>query len=227
MKTQTVSIILCTFNRAGLLPRAIESVLSQTYPAWELIIVNDGSTDETKTVIERYAQQEPRIIPVHQLNKGLAQSRNNAIERASGTYFALIDDDDEYLPAHIEKRVHYLEENPDVDVIWGGLDPQGPEERQYVMDMEHPGQKIHLSDCFVSGTLFGKISVFHALGGFRNLDYAEDWDFIKRAKEKYIVHQVYFPTYLYYIDAPNRLSDLYTEGKGWAIRRYREKGSRS
>ncbi len=224
MKTAPVSIILCTFNRAGLLPRAIESVLQQTYSFWELIIVNDGSTDKTAMVIEQYRQRDERILIINQSNEGLARSRNNAMERANGTYFALIDDDDEYLPAHIEKRVEYLENNPDVDIIWGGLDPQGPEERQYVMDMENPGQKIHLSDCFVSGTLFGKISVFHELGGFRNLDYAEDWDFVKRAKKKYIVHQVYFPTYLYYINAPNRLSDLYTEGKGEAIRRYREKG---
>ncbi len=224
MKTATVSIVLCTFNRVGLLPRAIESVLQQTYPQWELIIVNDGSTDDTAAVIEMYRNRDERILTINQSNLGLAESRNNAMERASGLYFALIDDDDEYLPAHIEKRVQYLETNPDVDIIWGGLDPQGPEEQHYVMDMENPGQKIHLNDCFVSGTLFGKISVFRELGGFRDLDYAEDWDFIKRAKESYTVHQVYFPTYLYYIDAPNRLSDLYTEGKGEAIRRYREKG---
>lgn len=224
MKIPIVSVILCTFNRSGLLPRAIESVLSQTYSDWELIIVNDGSTDATETIIEQYAADDQRIVPINQTNQGLARSRNNAMERATGTYFALIDDDDEYLPAHLEKRVEYFNDNPDVDVIWGGLDPQGPEERQYVMDMENPEQKIHLSDCFVSGTLFGKIAVFHELGGFRDLDYAEDWDFIKRAKNKYAVHQVYFPTYLYYIEAPNRLSDLYTEGKGEAIRRYREKG---
>ncbi len=224
MKTPNVSIILCTFNRAGLLPRAVDSVLCQSYQSWELIIVNDGSTDETPAIIEESRQHDPRIITINQHNQGLAQSRNNALAQASGNYFALIDDDDEYTCEHIDKRVEYFEKNPDVDIVWGGLVPQGPEERHYVMDMENPGRKIHLSDCFVSGTLFGKVSVFHELGGFRDLDYAEDWDFIKRAKEKYTVHQVYFPTYLYYIDAPNRLSDLYTEGKGEAIRRYREHG---
>jgi len=226
MKTPTVSVILCTFNRAGLLPRAIESVTAQTYPHWELIVLNDGSTDETAMIIERYAEKDSRIIPVNQSNHGLAKSRNNAMNRASGTYFALIDDDDEYLPTHLEKRVEYLENNQDVDIVWGGLDPQGPEDRHFVMDMERPGQKIHLSDCFVSGTLFGKIAVYRELGGFRDLEYAEDWDFIKRAKEKYTVHQVYFPTYMYYIDAPNRMSDLYAKGNTEAIRRYREKGKR-
>ncbi len=224
MKTETVSIVLCTFNRAELLPRAIESVSGQTYQFWELIIVNDGSTDDTKQIIDQYREKDERIITIHQSNQGLSRSRNNAIERASGKYFALIDDDDEYLPTHLEKRVEYLGNNPDVDIVWGGLDPQGPEDRHFVMDMERPGQKIHLSDCFVSGTLFGKISVYRELGGFRDLEYAEDWDFIKRAKEKYTVHQVYFPTYLYYIDAPNRMSDLYAKGNTEAIRRYREKG---
>jgi len=224
MKTPNVSIVLCTFNRAGLLPRAIESVLCQSYESWELIIINDGSTDETQSVLDEYRQQDSRIIVIEQTNQGLPQSRNIAMDRASGNYFALIDDDDEFSCEHIHKRVEYFEQNPDVDIVWGGLVPQGPQERHYVMDMEKPGQKIHLSDCFVSGTLFGKVSVFRDLGGFRKLVYAEDWDFIKRAREKYTIHQIYFPTYLYYIDAPNRLSDLYSEGKEEAIRRYRDRG---
>lgn len=225
MKTPAVSVILCTFNRAGLLPRAIESVRAQTYPAWELIIINDGSSDNTRAVIEHYARQDDRISTIHQSNQGLARSRNNALQHARGIYFALIDDDDEYLPTHLEKRREYMRENPHVDIVWGGLVPQGPEERHYVEDMEQPGRKIHLRDCFVSGTLFGKISVFRELGGFRNLEYAEDWDFIKRAQQKYTVDRVDFPTYLYYIDAPNRMSDLYAQGRGEAIRRYRGRGT--
>jgi glycosyltransferase involved in cell wall biosynthesis len=209
MKTADVSILLCTYNRADLLSRAVDSVLNQSYSAWELIIVDDGSTDETASVIERYREADERIRSVRHENQGLPKSRNLAIENARGAYLALIDDDDEYSPDHIEKRMGYMLDNPEVDIMWGGLIPCGPEERQYVMDMENPGGRIHLSECFVSGTLFGKIQAFRELGGFRDIEYAEDWDFIKRAQNKFTVHRVYYPTYLYYTDAPNRMSDVY------------------
>jgi glycosyltransferase involved in cell wall biosynthesis len=221
-----VSVVLCTFNRAELLERAVDSVLGQSYPQFELILVNDGSTDSTHEVIERMLRTDNRIHAIHRENRGLAQSRNDALNRARGVYFSFIDDDDEYTPEHLRERVRYFDEHPETDIVWGGLVPQGPEDRHYVIDMENPDKKIHLRDCFVSGTLFGKLSVFRRLGGFRDLEYAEDWDFIKRAQEQFVVQRVDVPTYLYYIDAPNRMSDLYADGKGEAIREYRRKGRR-
>jgi glycosyltransferase involved in cell wall biosynthesis len=129
MKTADVSILLCTYNRADLLSRAVDSVLNQSYSAWELIIVDDGSTDETASVIERYREADERIRSVRHENQGLPKSRNLAIENARGAYLALIDDDDEYSPDHIEKRMGYMLDNPEVDIMWGGLIPCGPEER--------------------------------------------------------------------------------------------------
>jgi glycosyltransferase involved in cell wall biosynthesis len=220
-----VSVVLCTFNRSELIGRAIESVLRQTFSDLEFIIINDGSTDRTGEVVDEYAKLDARIKYMLQANMGLAKSRNKGMAEARGKYFSFIDDDDEFLPDHIEKRVAYLKQNPDIDIVWGGLIPHGPEEKHYVMDMERPGEKIHVSDCFVSGTLFGKRAVFIALGGFREIEYAEDYDFIKRAQERYIVRKVDFLTYMYYTDTPNRMSDLYTKGSGEAIERYRKGGN--
>ncbi len=216
-----VSVVLCTFNRANLAGAAIESVLAQTYRDWELIVVNDGSADNTDAVVRKYSERDERIRLINQSNSGLSRSRNNGIRDAKGIYFAFIDDDDEYAPTHIGARVDYMLRYPEADIIWGGLVVRGPEEKQYVPDMERPGHKIHLSECFVSGTLFGKISVFNSLGGFRELEYAEDFDFMKRAGEKYAVRRVEFPTYLYSTESPNRMSDLYAEGSEDAIRSYR------
>ena len=94
------SIIIPTYNRAHILPRTIASVLAQTYTDWECIIVDDGSTDETKNLIELYA--DSRIRYVYQENAERSAARNNGIRHAHGEYICFLDSDDEYLPEHLE-----------------------------------------------------------------------------------------------------------------------------
>lgn len=86
------SIILPTFNRAKFIPRAIESVLGQTYSNWELIIVDDGSTDNTKEIVERYS--DPRIIYIYQSNQERGAARNTGIKNASGDFICFMDSDE-------------------------------------------------------------------------------------------------------------------------------------
>src|SRR6187401_1224652 len=86
-----VSVIITTFNRSALVVEAIESVLSQDFRDFELIVVNDGSTDDTRAVLAKYGE---RIRCIHQANAGLNAARNAAIEIARGEFFALLDDDD-------------------------------------------------------------------------------------------------------------------------------------
>jgi glycosyltransferase involved in cell wall biosynthesis len=94
------SIIIPTFNRAVLLPKAIESVLYQTFIYWELIIVDDGSTDNTKGIIVNY--NDPRIKYFYQENKERSVARNNGILHSSGTYITFLDSDDYFLPERLE-----------------------------------------------------------------------------------------------------------------------------
>ncbi|MFW5852023.1 MAG: glycosyltransferase family 2 protein [Bacteroidota bacterium] len=94
------SIIIPTYNRAHILPRTIASVLAQTYADWECIIVDDGSTDETKNLIDLYA--DSRIRYVYQENAERSAARNNGIRHAQGEYICFLDSDDEYLPEHLE-----------------------------------------------------------------------------------------------------------------------------
>jgi len=93
------SIIIPTYNRAAFLPKAIESVLSQTYTGWELIIVDDGSTDNTKEVVSQY--RDERIKYIYQDNAERCVARNNGIEHASGDYVCFLDSDDEYLENYL------------------------------------------------------------------------------------------------------------------------------
>ncbi len=89
------SIIIPTYNRSGMIGKAIESVLAQTYSHWELIIIDDGSTDNTREIAKRY--NDKRIKYYYQKNKGKSAARNKGIEMSKGDYLAFLDDDDYYL----------------------------------------------------------------------------------------------------------------------------------
>lgn len=94
------SVIIPTYNRSTLLCRAIDSVVSQTFPDWEIIIVDDGSTDDTKQKIEGY--QLKNLVYIYQENKERSAARNRGIEEAKGQYICFLDDDDVFLANHFE-----------------------------------------------------------------------------------------------------------------------------
>lgn len=101
-----VTVYMPTYNRASLLSRAIESVLSQTYSNFELIIVDDGSTDNTHDLLAAYAKQDNRITYyINEHNQGACVSRNKAIKKAQGKFITGLDDDDYFLPNRLESFV--------------------------------------------------------------------------------------------------------------------------
>lgn len=114
---QLVSIILPAYNAQVFLEETIQSVLSQTYPYWELIIVNDGSTDETTNIINTFASADKRIIPVHKPNSGVSDSRNSGRKYAKGELFFFLDSDDVWNPDNIEKKVKFLQ-SPLYDAVF-------------------------------------------------------------------------------------------------------------
>jgi glycosyltransferase involved in cell wall biosynthesis len=217
-----VSIILCTYNRAHLVTRAIASVLTQSCQNWELIIIDDGSGDDTGQIIMPVVKSDPRITYVYHANQGLARSRNIGIALASGEYSTFLDSDDEYREQHLSVRLRVMEKELSPALIYGGIEYVGPVNRQYVADARRPGKRIHLSKCYASGTFFARTSLFKKLKGFRNLIFAEDLDFIRRARKKGLkIAKVEGPTYRYRVDADNRLCDLYERGGEQAILEFR------
>ncbi len=104
--TPKVSVIIPTYNRADLLPRAIESVLNQTFKDFELIIVDDGSTDNTKEIVEQYQKKDERIKYLWEENfGGPAKPYNLALKQCQGEYIAFLDHDDMWLPEKLEKQL--------------------------------------------------------------------------------------------------------------------------
>jgi glycosyltransferase involved in cell wall biosynthesis len=104
-----VSVIMPTFNRADTIRRAIRSVQAQTFTNWELIVVDDGSTDNTVALIEG---RHPRLKLIRQENQGTAGARNAGLSASAGSYIAFLDSDDEWLPHHLELCVSFLEAFP-------------------------------------------------------------------------------------------------------------------
>ena len=112
-----VSVVMPTHNRQGYVGQAIESVLKQQHVEFELIIVDDASTDGTWDVIDRYARQDHRIrVAQHAENKGLAVSLNEGLELAKHDLVARMDDDDVMLPTRLQRQIEFMDANQDVSV---------------------------------------------------------------------------------------------------------------
>ena len=108
----TISVIIPTYNNASVVKEAIQSVLEQTLSDYEIIVVDDGSTDNTREVVRSFSDK--RIRYVYQENRGRSSARNHAIGLAQGEYVAFLDSDDLFMPTKLEKQVACMEKNPNV-----------------------------------------------------------------------------------------------------------------
>ena len=115
-----ISIGMPVYNCAGTVARAVRSILKQTFEDWELLIIDDGSTDDTLNVVASF--NDPRIIVVKsERNEGLPTRLNDCVRQARGKYFARMDGDDIAYPDRIRKQIEYLESHGDVDLLGTGL----------------------------------------------------------------------------------------------------------
>ena len=120
-RSPLVSVVIPTYNRPDLLVRSINSVLCQTHPNLELLVVDDRSENDTnKNLVNDYAVRDPRVKYVRNdyHTKGIPGARNQGVDIAIGQYIAFLDDDDEWFPIHIEESVAELEKHRDIDWIF-------------------------------------------------------------------------------------------------------------
>jgi len=113
-----VSVIIPTYNRAHLVKEAIDSVLSQTYQNFEIIVVDDGSTDDTKDVLVPY---KDKITYIYQQNQGGSAARNTGLKHSKGEYISFVDSDDLWLPEKLEKQVEVLENDNDIGFVFSSF----------------------------------------------------------------------------------------------------------
>jgi len=116
-----VTVIIPSYNYGRFLGETLESVLAQTYRNWECFVVDDGSTDNTREVVESYAGRDSRIRYIYQRNQRAGTARNNGIRNSNGVYLQFLDADDLIESQKLEQQVEYLEQHPEVDIIYGGV----------------------------------------------------------------------------------------------------------
>lgn len=201
-----VSVILPAYNRADHLERAIESVVAQTFSEWELIVIDDGSTDGTMALMDRYVQNYQNIRYMKHRNRKAALSRNAGIQASFGRYVTFLDSDDRYLPEHLESRRILLDSRPEIDLISGGFVCEGD---PWIRDRHDPEKLVHVRECIVGGTFFGRRELFLALDGFRALDYAEDTDLWERASEKHSIIVITAPESYLYLRSNDSITSQY------------------
>ncbi|MFM7407889.1 MAG: glycosyltransferase family 2 protein [Cuspidothrix sp.] len=202
-----ISIIVCTYNRAHYLNKGIDSVLNQTFTNWELLIVDDGSSDNTFEIVNSYLDKYNNIRYLKHQNKKQCYAKNAGIQASFGRYITLLDSDDSYKPNHLESRLEYMKAHPEIDLIQGGF---FSEEEILVADYYQPGKLINLKECVLGPTFFGKRKVFFELQGFKHMTYGEDTDLWERAEKIFKTHTIKEPETYVYTRAETSVSKNFT-----------------
>lgn len=190
----TVSVIILTYRRPHLVSQAIESVLAQTYTDYEIIVVDNGSTDNTREVLASFGDKINVIR--HQENKKPSIARNLAIMATQGRYLAFLDDDDLWLPNKLEKQIPYLESHPNIGLIYSNVfffDEKGIETQSFAQKLNlHPFEQawtmfIRFPIPFVSAVM--RRECLDEVGGFdHTMLPCDDYDLCMRIVEKYSVY---------------------------------------
>lgn len=206
-----VTVIIPTYNRASTICRAIESVLKQTYSNIELIIVDDGSTDETKLLLKQYKQNENLKI-IETTNLGVSCARNLGVARAKGDYISFLDSDDEWLPGKLSSQIPLLKDYEWVhtEEIWirNGV-------RVNPMKKHQKGAgNLFVSSlklCLVSpSTVLMSKKIFTEFCGFReDFVVCEDYDLWLKLFTKYAIGYVSSPQIIKYGGHDDQLSRKY------------------
>jgi glycosyltransferase involved in cell wall biosynthesis len=181
-----ISVVLPTFNRAHWLPRAVETVLAQDAADWELIIVNDGSTDDTAAVADRFAAQDSRIRVVHNsVNRKLPASLNIGFAAANGEYFTWTSDDNLYRPAALRVLSNALDAHPDVGVVYSALTLIDANDQPVGTRPTLPMRYLTFKNV-VGASFMYRRAVHEALNGYdEQLFLVEDYDFWLRASVRF------------------------------------------
>jgi len=189
-KIPLVSVIIPTYNRGWILKEAIESVRSQTYRNFELIIVDDGSTDDTQDILENFKEE---LVVIRQTNKGVSAARNKGVAFSRGTLISFLDSDDLWKPEKLANQVAFFVSNPEIqicqtDEIWIRKGKRVNPKKYH----QKPSGMIYvpsLSLCLVSpSAVMMKKKLFQSVGGFdETFPACEDYDLWLRIGCRYPV----------------------------------------
>jgi glycosyltransferase involved in cell wall biosynthesis len=213
MQPNLVSVMMPAYNAAAYIEQAIQSVLAQTHAEWELLIVNDGSTDATAELAGRFV--DPRIRLFTKENGGESSARNVALDHARGEFIAFLDADDVYLPTHLEVTVAYLRAHPDRQAVYTDGEHIG-EDGAWLASLQSrrrgPFEGRIFEEVVLASDVFGPpgcVVLRHALVASHHLRYdtriviGPDWDFFIRYSDHATFGYLGERTYLYRVHRTN------------------------
>ncbi len=211
-----VSVIIPLYNKEKYVSRALESVFSQTYEDYEIIVVDDGSTDKSRNIVQRY--EDHRLLMIHQDNAGPGAARNKGIEISKAPFLAFLDADDEWMPEFLETSVRMLFNNPDCDVA-ASCYYRGPERkdicdlfRQYGMTEGPWRLNVNISDYELkhavyilnSNSTLYKRSVIEKYGGFyskNSCKYGEDFYLFLQVMLNHKIYRILKPLWWFHSES--------------------------
>ncbi len=225
MTNVKVSVLMPTCNRAKLLGRAIQSVLDQSFQDWELIIVDDASTDETPKILKEWQEKDARIRVItnaENLYPDISKTLNKGLEFAQGEYIARLDDDDYWCSKDkLKKQVEFLDARPAFMVVGSGvivINGEGMELFRY-LKREHDGEiRRHalFANPFSHTTVMFRKNIALEVGGYGPWRFAEDWDLWLKMGTKGKLYNI--PEYLaVYMLAGQNKSFTYQRAQGKMI----------
>lgn len=180
-----VSVIMATRNQAGLIADSINSVISQSFKDWELIIINDGSTDNTEAVVKEFIAKDSRIIYFDNgKNLGVPKSFNLAMGIAKGEFIARIDSDDSWIGKDkLKKQVEFLKNHPDYVAVGGGMIVVSSRKKELFRYLKPEEDREIRNTALITNPIANSTSVCRKPAIIKaglcdeNLDFNEDWDF--------------------------------------------------
>jgi glycosyltransferase involved in cell wall biosynthesis len=181
-----ISVIIPTYNSGPLVVEAVESVLAQTLPVAEIIVVDDGSTDDTKERLERFSD---RVVYLWQENQRVAAARNAGLDRATGDLVAFLDADDAWHPEKLAQQVAEMERRPEIGLLATECMPWPGAFASVAAESAQPGHKIELDEMLLknpiaTSSVLIRRTVVDRIGRFdRELFGPEDYDFWLRAAQ--------------------------------------------
>ncbi len=214
-----VSVIIPTYNRASFVKEAIESVLNQDYSEFELIIIDDGSTDDTKEVIESF---KGKLKYFYQSHKGVSSARNAGLELAQGNFIAFLDSDDLWKKEKLKAQMEFIKSHPKIKVcyteeIWirkgVRVNPKKKHKKYsgWIFDKVVPICLLSLSSALFRREIFEEVGLFD-----ETLPVCEDYDLGLRIACKYPIHLIKEPLIIKRGGHPDQLSKKY-----WGMDRFR------
>lgn len=191
LSASLVSVLMAVYNSERYVAQAVESILNQTFQDFELIIIDDGSRDRSLSILQQYADRDPRIRLIHRENQGISRTRNQLLAEATGEFIAVMDSDDVSLPDRLKQQVDFLRQHPEVVCVGGAqewIDEAGRfllHRKEVESDAEIQQQMLVGHTCINNPSAMMRRSAVLQVGGYdESLAQAEDLDLFLKLGER-------------------------------------------